>query len=206
MLTCVGLLAYRYRFWFEEDRMASLAVKESLEARARGSMLGLLVGDALGAPVEGFAPWEIEKLAGSLHAADDANARFIDTYVPAIQMGTVTPLREFLLAGEILVVAPRQGCYRKITSIPTPTQGRRLATGGRPKCPTSSSSPPDRRRTPGCRPSCGLAATATTETAAWLSRRACWSTAAWWGPRLPAPTQRRGRAPPPGGTRPRPRR
>mmetsp|Transcript_34061 Transcript_34061/g.43939 ORF Transcript_34061/g.43939 Transcript_34061/m.43939 type:complete len:423 (-) Transcript_34061:101-1369(-) len=59
--------------------------------KAQGCFLGLLIGDALGASVEGFPPEEISELALSL---DDTQKNiFINKYIPSIQMGSVTPLR-----------------------------------------------------------------------------------------------------------------
>ena len=43
--------------------MASLKPSINVDDRARGCMIGLLVGDALGAPVEGFPPQEISAIA-----------------------------------------------------------------------------------------------------------------------------------------------
>jgi hypothetical protein len=60
----------------------------SLVDKAQGCFLGLLVGDALGTAVEGFPPSEISSLAQSVHP----NCQFITDYIPAIQMGSVTPL------------------------------------------------------------------------------------------------------------------
>jgi len=51
-------------------------------------MIGLLVGDALGASVEGFCPEEI-----SVVAEQNGCGAFLNKYIPAIQMGSVTPLR-----------------------------------------------------------------------------------------------------------------
>ena len=56
----------------------------SIEDRARGSMLGLLVGDALGVPVEGFPPKEIAEVAQSAMGSP-----FLTSFIPAIQMGSV---------------------------------------------------------------------------------------------------------------------
>jgi ADP-ribosylglycohydrolase len=57
--------------------------------KAQGSMIGLLVGDALGASVEGFTSLEIARVAADHGCAGP----FLDKYIPAIQMGSVTPLR-----------------------------------------------------------------------------------------------------------------
>ena len=55
-----------------------------IEDRARGSMLGLLVGDALGVPVEGFPPQEVAEVAQSA-----TGSPFLTSFIPAIQMGSV---------------------------------------------------------------------------------------------------------------------
>jgi hypothetical protein len=44
----------------------------------------------------GFPPWEIAEIAAALHAPEDPAPKdhLIDVYIPAIQMGAVTPLRK----------------------------------------------------------------------------------------------------------------
>lgn len=62
--------------------------------KSRGCMLGILIGDALGAAVEGFPPAEIAELASSNGCNTPAGGHpLLDRYLPAIHMGTVTPLR-----------------------------------------------------------------------------------------------------------------
>lgn len=66
-------------------------VNKKLVSKAQGCFMGLLVGDALGAAVEGFPPYEISELASSVNPN---KGQFITHYIPAIQMGSVTPLRK----------------------------------------------------------------------------------------------------------------
>lgn len=65
-------------------------VESLLASKAQGCMMGLLVGDALGTAVEGFPPEDISHLASSFN---ENQSQFITHYIPAIQMGSVTPLR-----------------------------------------------------------------------------------------------------------------
>lgn len=66
-----------------------------LQERARGSILGLMIGDALGAAVEGFPQSEIRQLAqtawGSVHVEGFMQAVHMGTYVPGNQPGTYRP-------------------------------------------------------------------------------------------------------------------
>lgn len=66
-------------------------VESLLASKAQGCMMGLLVGDALGTAVEGFPPEDISHLASSFN---ENQSQFITHYIPAIQMGSVTPLRK----------------------------------------------------------------------------------------------------------------
>merc|ERR1719336_1067553 len=56
---------------------------------ARGCMLGLMVGDALGAAVEGFDRTEIRSLAQETWGTDT-----IQDFIPAVPMGTFVPDKE----------------------------------------------------------------------------------------------------------------
>lgn len=56
--------------------------------KARGAMLGIMVGDALGACVEGFSPSEISAVA-----YEKCGGPFINKYIAAIHMGAVIPKR-----------------------------------------------------------------------------------------------------------------
>merc|ERR1719482_820220 len=62
--------------------------------RARGCMLGLMVGDALGAGVEGWPAEEIEALA-----QERWQSRLVEDFFPAVHMAS------FVSAGQ-------PGCYR----------------------------------------------------------------------------------------------
>lgn len=57
--------------------------------RARGCMMGLMAGDALGASVEGWPQEEIRKLAQSRW-----NSNLIQDFIPAVHMGTFVPAGE----------------------------------------------------------------------------------------------------------------
>jgi len=59
---------------------------EALLKRARGCMLGLMVGDALGAAVEGFPRKEIRLLARERWGGDA-----VEGFIPAVHMGTFVP-------------------------------------------------------------------------------------------------------------------
>lgn len=59
---------------------------EEVLARARGCMLGLMVGDALGAAVEGFPRAEIRALAQKTWGCNT-----IEGFIPAVHMGTFVP-------------------------------------------------------------------------------------------------------------------
>jgi len=69
--------------------MADLASVEVLVSCARGCMLGLMVGDALGAAVEGFDRTEIRSLAQETWGTDT-----IQDFIPAVPMGTFVPDKE----------------------------------------------------------------------------------------------------------------
>lgn len=58
-------------------------VIENVRRKARGCMLGLMIGDALGAAVEGWPQEEIRRLAQMTWGAD-----FIQDYILAVPMGT----------------------------------------------------------------------------------------------------------------------
>lgn len=60
-----------------------LEVSEHVKQKARGCMLGLMIGDALGAAVEGWPQKEIRSLAQMTWGAD-----FIQDYILAVPMGT----------------------------------------------------------------------------------------------------------------------
>jgi ADP-ribosylglycohydrolase len=77
---------------FKTNNDISIAMNDHLINKAKGCFLGVLIGDALGAPVEGFPPELIVELVKSLNGGDK-NEMFLKHYIPAIQMGTVTPLR-----------------------------------------------------------------------------------------------------------------
>lgn len=64
-------------------------INNILISKAQGCFVGLLVGDALGAAVEGFPPEEICRVASSFNPNQ---SQFITHYMPAIQMGSVTPI------------------------------------------------------------------------------------------------------------------
>eukprot|EP00427_Karlodinium_veneficum_P066144 CAMPEP_0169318090 /NCGR_PEP_ID=MMETSP1017-20121227/7095_1 /TAXON_ID=342587 /ORGANISM="Karlodinium micrum, Strain CCMP2283" /LENGTH=400 /DNA_ID=CAMNT_0009412331 /DNA_START=78 /DNA_END=1281 /DNA_ORIENTATION=- len=57
--------------------------------RARGCMMGLMIGDALGAAVEGMSPICIQQMARQLFQSD-----LIEDYILAVPMGTYVPADE----------------------------------------------------------------------------------------------------------------
>ncbi len=62
--------------------------------KCRGCMLGILIGDALGATVEGFPSAEIATLAAANGCGhSEGGFPLLDRYIKSIHMGTVTPLR-----------------------------------------------------------------------------------------------------------------
>lgn len=68
---------------------AAVRTDEIIARKARGCMLGLMVGDALGAAVEGFSRDEIRELAQETWGTD-----FIQDYISAVPMGTFVPGQE----------------------------------------------------------------------------------------------------------------
>lgn len=65
------------------------AAGDAIVARARGCMLGLMVGDALGAAVEGFPREEIRDIA-----QDRWGCNTIEGFIAAVHMGTYVPAGE----------------------------------------------------------------------------------------------------------------
>eukprot|EP00927_Polykrikos_kofoidii_P055000 TRINITY_DN49317_c0_g1_i1.p1 TRINITY_DN49317_c0_g1~~TRINITY_DN49317_c0_g1_i1.p1 ORF type:complete len:396 (+),score=79.86 TRINITY_DN49317_c0_g1_i1:67-1254(+) len=76
-------------------------------SRARGCMLGLMIGDALGAAVEGFPTGEIRRLAQATWGSN-----LIEGYIPAVHMGT------FVSAGEPATYRPAKE-IRDVNFVPT---------------------------------------------------------------------------------------
>lgn len=68
---------------------AASAPSEHLVRKARGCMLGLMVGDALGAAVEGWDRTTIRELAQTMWGKD-----LIQDYISAVPMGTFVPGKE----------------------------------------------------------------------------------------------------------------
>lgn len=68
---------------------------DNLRERARGCLLGLMVGDALGAGVEGFPTSEIRSLA-----EQKWQSKFVQGFFPAVHMGSFVP------AGELSTYRP----------------------------------------------------------------------------------------------------
>lgn len=67
----------------------NLQMMSERKERAQGAMLGLLIGDALGAAVEGWPASEIRRFSEKTFGG-----HFVTGYVPAIHMGTVVGLKD----------------------------------------------------------------------------------------------------------------
>jgi hypothetical protein len=92
----------------------------NLKDKSRGMMLGLLVGDSLGAAVEGTSPGDVVKVALAA-ACNGEPDPFITSYVPAIQMGTVVK--------EIQERAPTKARMHNDTESSSPGIAQVLKTG-----------------------------------------------------------------------------
>ncbi len=75
-----------------QDTIVSLLKMVDIADRSQGCLLGLLVGDALGASAEGFTAENVAEIAASLPSYQHGYYPFLRQYIPAIHMGTVIPL------------------------------------------------------------------------------------------------------------------